>query len=107
MSIDSKSEETFKIMLVDDDRFIMNLSQTQMKNMLKKYNVERYEILTAMSGEEAIKVYEANSSVKLISMDFQMPPGISGPETAKKIREFERERQIPPTVIVGVTGFSN
>lgn len=38
-----------------------------------------------------------------------MPPGMGGPETAEKIREYEEKEngKVESTMIVGVTGYTS
>lgn len=67
------------ILVVDDE----DLSVELVKNILETQS--GYEILTANSGEEALRQLE-NHSVNLVLLDIEMP-GMDGFETLKRIKE--------------------
>lgn len=68
-----------KILVVEDDMDIHNL----IKNVLEK---ERYEVISAYSGTEAILLSEKNS-IDLILLDLMLP-GLSGEEVIEKIKNI-------------------
>lgn len=68
-----------KILVVEDDMDIHNL----IKNVLEK---ERYEVISAYSGTEAILLIEKNS-IDLILLDLMLP-GLSGEEVIKRIKNI-------------------
>lgn len=68
-----------KILVVDDDMDIHNL----IKNVLEK---ERYEVISAYSGTEAILLSEKNS-IDLILLDLMLP-GLSGEEVIERIKNI-------------------
>ena len=68
-----------KILVVEDDNDIHNL----LKNVLEK---ERYEVISAYSGTEAILLIEKNT-IDLILLDLMLP-GITGEEIVKKIKNI-------------------
>ena len=57
-----------------------------------------FEILHAMSGEEACEIAkagkESNRPVALAFIDIRMPPGIDGIETTRRMREIDRDVEI-------------
>jgi len=59
-----------------------------------------YEVVTAGSGEEAIKAAGGNASVDLILMDFDLGEGIDGAETARRILQG---RSLPLIYLSGGT----
>ena len=61
-----------------------------------------YTFVTASSGEEALEIFE-KQSFDCVFMDIVMP-GIDGFETTAKIREFEKQMQRKPSVIIGLSG---
>ena len=65
-----------KILIVDDERGIVD--------MMKAYFSPQYEVLTAYSGEEALK--KAEKQPDLILLDINMP-GINGLTVCQTIRE--------------------
>ena len=65
-----------RILIVDDERGIVD--------MMKAYFSPQYEVLTAYSGEEALK--KAEKQPDLILLDINMP-GINGLTVCQTIRE--------------------
>jgi CheY-like chemotaxis protein len=60
--------------------------------------------ITAVNGLEALHTYEAaKGGFNLIFMDISMPI-MDGLQASRKIRDFERQQDIPPTIIVALTG---
>ena len=78
-----------KILVVDDE-FV---SLQKLTRLLQ----DQGEVDAATSGEQAIDLYMKASQDKcpyeLITLDFDMP-GMSGPETAKRIRNYEEDMGI-------------
>lgn len=68
-----------KILVVEDDMDIHNL----IKNVLEK---EKYEVISAYSGTEAILLSEKNS-IDLILLDLMLP-GLSGEEVIERIKNI-------------------
>ena len=68
-----------KILVVEDDKDIHSL----IKNILEK---ERYKIISAYSGTEALLLLEHND-IDLILLDLMLP-GITGEEVIKKIKNI-------------------
>ena len=73
------------ILLVEDEVLIA---------MGEKYHLERfgYEVLTASSGEDAVRLANENHSIDLVLMDINLGAGIDGTEAA---REILRTRDVP------------
>lgn len=66
-----------KILVVDDDKEILNLIEFNLKN-------EGYNILKACNGEEALKLVE-NTDIQLIILDIMMPK-VDGMEVCRRVR---------------------
>lgn len=66
-----------KILVVDDDKEILNLIEFNLKN-------EGYSILKACNGEEALKLVES-TDIKLIILDIMMPK-VDGMEVCRRVR---------------------
>jgi len=82
--------EPMKIMLVDDEaRF---LSTTQ-----KLLDRKGYPVITAASGEAALKILEAHL-IHVVILDVKMP-GMNGIETLKEIK-----RRFPLVEVIMLTG---
>ncbi len=80
-----KSAGKKKILLVEDEAIIaMNE-----KMSLEKYG---YEVVTAHTGEKAVKTIKTTSDIDLILMDIDLGSGIDGTETAEIIL---KEKEIP------------
>lgn len=95
-----------KILVVDDE-FV---SLQKLTLLLQDHG----EVDAATSGEQAvdmfIKAEESRTPYELVTLDHDMP-GISGPETAERIRRFEEEKGIASlhtsTKILMVTAMSD
>ncbi len=78
-----------KILVVDDE--FVSLQKLTMLLMFHG------ECDAATSGEQAlemfVKAHEANAPYDLITLDIDMP-GMSGPESVSKIREYEEDQGV-------------
>lgn len=74
------------ILIVDDEEDIIELIKYNLKN-------EGYSILTALTGEQAIKITK-QSQLDLIVLDLMLP-GIDGLEVTKYLKNNEQTRDIP------------
>lgn len=79
-SIESSKIKLLKILIVDDNLTISMV----LRELMKEYGSE---IFIANSGEEAIKIFEANPDIDLIMIDAYMPK-MSGADTITLIRQF-------------------
>ncbi len=82
------SKET--ILVVDDEEDILELIKYNLAN-------EGYNILTALTGEVAIKVAQ-QSSLDLIVLDLMLP-GIDGLEVTKYLKNNESTQEIPIVMV--------
>jgi serine/threonine-protein kinase len=80
------------LLVVDDEQRIL-------ESLVELFG-DRYRILTAKSGDEAIEVFEKERP-ELVLCDQRMP-GSSGIETLKRMRELE-----PGTIRMLLTGYSD
>ena len=87
------SEDKLKILYVDDEE----------NNLFSFKAVFRreYEVLTAISGEEGIKILEQHQNLQVIVSDQRMP-GMSGIEFLAKAKEI-----IPEGIRILLTGYSD
>ena len=79
------------ILLVDDDESLRRITQLQLEEA-------GHEVLTASSGDAALKVIEEETPALVIT-DFKMP-GLSGLELLKKVREA-----YPQITVLMITAF--
>ncbi|MBU4268363.1 MAG: PAS domain S-box protein [Acidobacteria bacterium] len=80
------SAEKQKTILLVDDEAIIAMSE---KTALEKYG---YNVITALSGEEAVTAVETTPAIDLILMDINLGAGLDGTEAATIIL---RQRDIP------------
>ncbi len=99
-----KAGKEAKILVVDDDPFILSL----IKKQLKFHN---FEVLTVDNGPEAKRIIEIDSSVDLIILDIMMPE-IDGYQVARLIRDRYSLFEMPIIMLTAknqvsdiVTGF--
>ncbi|WP_119325397.1 response regulator transcription factor [Companilactobacillus musae] len=81
-----------KILVVDDDKEIVELLSIYIKN-------EGYEPIAANSGQEAMDQLAAHSDIALMVLDIMMP-GIDGIEVVKRVR---KNSQIPIIIVSAKT----
>lgn len=81
-----------KILVVDDDKEIVELLSIYIKN-------EGYEPIAANSGQEALDQLAAHSDIALMVLDIMMP-GIDGIEVVKRVR---KDSQIPIIIVSAKT----
>jgi CheY-like chemotaxis protein len=81
-----------RILVVDDE--------LDVRNLLEDFFTSReYEVVTATTGEEALKLAEREEP-KVILLDAFMP-GIDGLETCKTLKTREKTRGIPVIMMTG------
>ena len=68
----------YKVLVVDDSRAIREIERKYLEEL-------GFEVLEAENGEEAFKILEENSDVKLILLDWHMPV-MNGYEFLLKLR---------------------
>ena len=82
-----------RVLVVDDDRRNVKL--------LERYLLpERYDVLKAYSGEEALTLL-GNNEVDLMLLDIMMP-GLDGYEVCKRVKARESTRFIPVVLITAL-----
>merc|ERR1711879_37020 len=79
------------------------MNQRVQQRLLKMMNIECEIASNGVEGVEKFKeLMEKGERYPLILMDFHMPE-MDGKEATRLIREMERERNVKPTHIVGLT----
>ena len=68
----------YKVLVVDDSKAIRQIEKKYLEEM-------GFEVIEAEHGEEALKILEENSDIKLIILDWHMPV-MNGYEFLKKVR---------------------
>ncbi|PMP65322.1 MAG: response regulator [Thermodesulfobacterium geofontis] len=68
----------YKVLVVDDSRAIREIERKYLEEL-------GFEVLEAENGEEALKILEENSDIKLILLDWYMPI-MNGYEFLLKLR---------------------
>lgn len=86
----ASGDKKFKILAVEDDNFLRDL-------LSRKLGKENSEFITAIDGEEALKILETETP-SIILLDLVLP-GIDGFEVLKKIRENPRTKDIPVVIL--------
>ena len=90
--MESEQETTLKIMIVDDDKFLLDMYSM-------KFKKSGLEITTAFNGLSALEKLRLGSEVDIVLLDIIMP-GMDGLELLKMIRE---EKLVPNAVIIMLT----
>ncbi|MEE9551599.1 MAG: response regulator [Gammaproteobacteria bacterium] len=79
-------EERRKILIVDDERFNINV----LADLLKP----NYKIMVAINGKQALKAAQSDSPPDLILLDIMMPE-IDGYEVCRQLKADEKTHEIP------------
>ena len=82
--------EIKRIIAADDEAHILHIVSMKLKNA-------GYEVMTAMDGEEAMELCQAEHPDLLIT-DYQMPY-MSGLELCKELRRGEQTKDIPALML--------
>lgn len=88
--------EVDKVLIVDDEE---TLTWSMSKSLSK--DKDKFEVIVANSGEDAIKVLETQKQVKLVITDIRMP-GISGLDLLSKIR-----KEYPDVKVIIITAYGS
>ncbi len=83
------------VLIAEDER----LNRMVAERMLKKSG---YEVVAVENGVGAVDAFRERDDIALVLLDRRMPE-MDGPETAKRIRDLEREKGLPRTPIVAFT----
>lgn len=81
------------VLVVDDNRDVRELAYGHLKNL-------GYRVLSAQSGEEALKVIERYGDVDLLFTDIIMPGGMNGLQLVERVRERK-----PDIAVLLATGY--
>jgi PAS domain S-box-containing protein len=86
-AIASVAMGTGTLLLVDDEEMIIKVG----KELLQELG---YQVMSALSGQEAIELYKKNADkIDLVIMDMIMP-GMSGGETFDRLKEIDPEIKV-------------
>lgn len=90
------STEKKKIMVVEDDAFVMDIYET-------KLSQEGFEVISAPNGLEAVKKLEKEENVPdLMILDILMPY-MDGLEVLRKIKKDPRLKDIPVILLTNLS----
>lgn len=82
-----------KIMVVDDEKAILNL-------LNQVFSKAGYVVLTAENGKQAIEIIE-KENISVMFFDLNMP-GMNGIELCRAVK-----KQIPISIIYAITGYAS
>jgi len=84
-----------KILIAEDDTNILPLLAATLENA-------GYDVTAASSGDEALKLFEENSTFDLLLTDIMMPGSLQGPALSRVIR-----KQAPDLPVVFMSGYAS
>ncbi|KAH6682076.1 hypothetical protein B0J14DRAFT_577841 [Halenospora varia] len=89
-----------RVLLVEDNEINLKLLVATMRKLKITHS-------TAINGLEALNAYrDCRGNFDVIFMDISMPV-MSGIDSARHIRRFEREEKLEPTKLIALTGAAN
>lgn len=91
--ISSSKESKKKILLVEDDTFILEMYATKLLNF-------GYEVLTAVDGEEALKIVKEKHP-DFILLDLVLP-SVNGFEVLKIVKKNPKTKSIPVILLTNL-----
>ncbi len=77
--VETRHDESPKILIVDDDKFLIDIYST-------KFSEQGFEVMSAFSGEEALRKIEQGFKPELCLVDVIMP-SMDGFEVVRRMRE--------------------
>jgi len=77
----NEQKEHYRVLAVDDDTFNLRI-------VTHAFEHEGFEVMSARSGEEALKVIAERGMPHIAIIDLHMPPGMSGFELCRSLHQF-------------------
>lgn len=97
---DSSAKKDLRVLLVDDNDINLRLLIATMRRL-------KFDYATAVNGLEALNSYKKDlGRFDVILMDISMPI-MSGTESSKHIRSFEKEKNLDAVMLIALTGAAN
>jgi DNA-binding NtrC family response regulator len=84
-----------RVLLVDDDPLILFSAAEHLRD-------EGFEVIEALTGDEALALFPHNLPVQVLLTDIRMPGSVDGWELARRVRGRD-----PHVVVIYVTGYSD
>ena len=81
----------FTVLAVDDE-------PTNLRVMINVFAKENYNVLTAVSGDEALRVITENRKIDIVLLDVMMP-GMTGYEVCRRLREDYSLFELPVLLV--------
>jgi CheY-like chemotaxis protein len=91
LNIDSLSESKYRILFIDDQRHMQSMIPLSIKILFTKHDPNA-EVITAASGQEALRILNHNQNFDLIVTDFDMKPDMNGIEFVKEAKKLVNTR---------------
>jgi diguanylate cyclase (GGDEF)-like protein len=83
-----------RVLIADDSPMLRAL----LRSTLQRWG---YEVVVAENGDKAWEILSDHNPPPMAILDWEMPPGLTGPEVCRKVRDTRRE---PYTYILLLTG---
>lgn len=95
-----QQEDGMRVLLVEDNEINLKLLVATMRKL-------KLDHVTATNGLEALNSYkDCDGKFDVIFMDISMPI-MSGIESTRHIRRFEKEKSLKPVALIALTGAAN
>ena len=106
--MNNASDDNFKIVVVDDNKFIRGTTVNLIRNVLTNLNIIDIEILEASDGIDLLNMVRLDKSfkIKVIFIDENMEY-MNGSEAVRLIRKMEDNNKIKNYNIVSITALED
>ena len=102
------NENSFKIVVIDDHKFVRNSVVTLIKNVLNVLQINNSQIIEGCDGIELLNIVmnDKNNQIKYIFTDENME-FLNGSEAVRILRKLENGKKIRKYPIVSITAFDD
>ncbi|MBF0193956.1 MAG: response regulator [Magnetococcales bacterium] len=101
-SLSSVVQQSWKILIVDDDKDIHKLTKMVLRGMV--FEDSALEFISAYSGQESLDILKANPDVAVILLDVVMETEHAGLEVVRYVREILKNIYVRIILRTGQTG---
>jgi CheY-like chemotaxis protein len=91
---DAAPKKTARILIAEDQEAVIGLLVRILRN-------EGHEVVPALTGDQALQIFQSDNSFDLLVTDIVMPGQLQGPELARQLRRLN-----PALPVVFMSGYA-